>query len=77
MGSNKCAGICRPQLDESPVPCDMYVFSDCVYGAEGMDLSWLGMSDGDSLTNIFNSMLEELRSQRKRIEELEAIVNNI
>lgn len=77
MASNKCAGIARPQLDESPVPCEQYVSSDCVYTSDKAEMSWLGVSEGDSMTNLLNALLEEVKTQRGRIEKLESIVNYI
>lgn len=77
MASNKCAGITRPQLDESPVPCEQYMSSDCVYASDKAEMSWLGVPEGDSMTNLLNALLEEIRSQRSRIEKLESIVNYI
>lgn len=77
MASNKCAGIARPQLDESPVPCEQYVSSDCAYASGKVEMSWLGVSEGDSMTDLLNALLEEVRNQRGRIEKLESIVNYI
>lgn len=77
MASNKCAGIARPQLDESPVPCEQYMSSDCAYASDKVEMSWLGVSEGDSMTDLLNALLEEVRNQRGRIEKLESIVNYI
>ena len=77
MASNKCAGIARPQLDESPVPCEQYMSSDCVYTSDKAEMSWLGVPEGDSMTNLLNALLEEIRSPRSRMEKLESKINYI
>jgi hypothetical protein len=51
--------------------------SDCVYASDKAEMSWLGVSEGDSMTNLLNALLEEIRNQRSRIEKLESIVNYI
>ena len=74
--AENCAGIARPQLDETAVPCEYYQSSDCVFLSDEVRASWLGLSESDSLTSAFNVLLEEVMRLRKRVEELEAERNS-
>lgn len=75
--ANDCAGISRPQLDETPVPCDDYSASDCVFMSEDVETGWLGLNDYESLTSYANALLATVKELQRRVEKLEAERNRL
>lgn len=63
-------GVFTPQLDETPVPCETYYTTDCVYVSDDVDVSHLGLEGQESLTKLLDTLVCRIREQDKMISEL-------
>lgn len=75
-GNNECP-VFTPQLDETPVPCDKYYTTDCVYVSDKVDVTHLGLSERESLSTLLNTMVCRIREQDDIINKLNVKLNKI
>ncbi|HLS52355.1 MAG TPA: hypothetical protein VK031_00140 [Tissierellaceae bacterium] len=62
-----CKDVYKPEYSTKE-DCEI-VSSDCISFPE--DIPYLGISKGESLTEVINKLYEAVRDSRKRITELE------
>lgn len=75
-GNNECP-VFTPQLDETPVPCDKYYTTDCVYVSDKVDVTNLGLSERESLSTLLDTMVCRIREQDDIINKLNVKLNKI
>lgn len=75
-GNNECP-VFTPQLDETPVPCDKYYTTDCVYVSDNVDVTHLGLSERESLSTLLDTMVCRIREQDDIINKLNVKLNKI
>lgn len=81
--NNGCKTVI-PYLDETPVPCETYYTTDCVYVSDKVDVSSLGMEERECLTALLdkivcrlNEQVEVINKQNLIIEKLQQKINNL
>lgn len=57
------------EVDNSAVKCDKFISSDCIIHEEA--ISYLGLDENASITEVFQALLFSLIDARNRIEQLE------
>lgn len=67
----------RPTVDETPVPCETYTSTDCVYPGEEARVEFLNITSGCNLTDVINALVVALQERDKRIMELERKLNRL
>lgn len=67
----------RPTVDETPVPCERYTSTDCVYPGEEARVEFLNITSGCNLTDVINALVVALQERDKRIMELERKLNRL
>lgn len=67
----------RPTVDETPVPCERYTSTDCVYPGEDARVEFLNITSGCNMTDVINALVVALQERDKRIMELERKLNRL
>lgn len=75
-------GVYKPRVDETPVPCDHYDSTDCVYVSDDTDKGYLSLDPKPSLTSFLNAVVCRMKEQdraieyyKNELEKLKTIVN--
>lgn len=71
------ADIFTPRVDETPVPCDHYQSSDCVYMSDKTDSGYLGISQQSSLTDFVNELICRMKEQDQMIRSMDNEINKL
>lgn len=69
--------VFTPRVDETPVPCESYHGSDCIYLTDNVDYGYLGLDPQSSLTTFINSLVCHLKEQEREIKSLKIKVENL
>lgn len=69
--------VFTPRVDETPVPCESYHGSDCVYLSDNVDYGYLGLDPQSSLTSFINRLFCHLKEQEREIKSLKVKVENL
>lgn len=75
-GNNECP-VFTPQLDETPVPCETYYTTDCVYVSDEVDVTHLGLEQRESLSKLLDTMACRIKEQDDMINTLLMKLNKI
>lgn len=75
--NQNCGKVFKPVPDETPVPCDDYKSSDCVFMSEKFSCLGMDVMPESSLTEVMNKMLSIIDDQARQIRNLERIVNKL
>ena len=67
----------RPTVDETPVPCDRYYNTDCIYPGDEARVEFLNITQGCNMTDVINALVEALKKRDDRINELERRLNKL
>lgn len=70
-----CSGVFIPKVDERPVHCKDYKSTDCVYVSDEVNFSPFQLHFNDSLSNLLNCMLSDLRELNKELTLLKREIN--
>ena len=76
-GRNNDCPVFTPQLDETPVPCDKYYTTDCVYMSDDVDVSYVGLEDRECLTKLLDTLICRIKEQDDVIRKLNIKINKI
>lgn len=71
------ADVYRPKVDETPVPCRYYQSTDCVYVSDNVDASYLGLGKMESLSDLLEKMICEMKNKDKEIIKLNNEIKKI
>lgn len=75
--NNNGCKVVIPYLDESPVKCEKYYETDCIYVSETVDLSSLGMEQHECLSALLNKMICCLENQTEVINKQNLIIEKL
>ena len=71
------SSVFTPKLDETPIPCEKYYTTDCVYLSDDVDVSYLGLDEHDSLTKLLNTLISRIKEQDNMIRDLKFKYNKM
>lgn len=60
----------RPRVDETPVPCDHYSSTNCVYVSDDVESGYLGLGSKEALTGYLNALICRMKEQDREIRKL-------
>lgn len=71
--SNNKSGtdIYRPRVDETPVPCESYHSTDCIYVSDNLDASYIGIGSMENLSTLLHKMIQEIKFRDREIARLD------
>lgn len=72
---NPCNGVFIPSVDERPVACKEYVSTDCSYVSDKVNFAPYQLQFNDSLTNLLNCILNDLKELNKEVSLLKRDIN--
>ena len=76
FGKSDCP-VFTPQLDETPVPCETYYTTDCVYASDKVRVGYLGIEDRADLSKLLDKLICRVKEQEDMIVELKNKINRI
>lgn len=67
----------RPTVDETKVPCSMYMSTDCIYPGDKVRVESLGLSPSCDMSDVLNAMIKAIRDRDAEILELRRMINKL